>query len=98
VANAFTSNVLLIVSISFLGVAASMIPAIVTALPAEILGSNMSSIGFGITAMFANIGIALTQPLVGYLLDVTQSYMLCMFTMAALAVMGMVSASTLKTK
>jgi len=97
VALAFTSNVLLASSIVALGIAAAMIPPIVSSLPPEILGPSLASEGFGVTGMCANIGAALAQPFLGLLLDYTQSYIFCMLSLSALSVVGAIAAYSLKT-
>ena len=98
VALGYASNVTLIVLIFLLGFAAAMVPPIASALPAEILGPTMASLGFGVTAMCMNLGAASAQLLVGFILDVTQSYTLSLLGMAGLSAVGMLVAYTLKTK
>ena len=97
VASAYTSNLALVASILALGVTAAMVPPIASALPAEILGPSLASVGFGITGICLNLGAASAQPLVGFLLDVTESYTLCLLGMAALSAVGAIVAYTLKT-
>lgn len=97
VALAFTSNLALVASILILGVTAAMIPPILSVLPAELLGPNLASVGFGITGICLNIGAALAQPLVGFLLDATKSYTFCLLGMASLSALGAIVAYTLKT-
>ena len=97
IALAFTSNLALIASILALGITAAMVPPIVSTLPVEILGPNLASVGFGITGTCSNIGIAFAQPLVGLLLDITNSYTLCLLGIAALSAVGAIVAYTSKT-
>ena len=97
VALAFTSDLALITSILALGVTAAMVPPIVATLPAEILGPNLASVGFGITGICLNIGAAVAQPLFGFLLDITKSYSFCLLGMATLSAIGAIVAYTLKT-
>ena len=97
VALAYTSNLALVASILALGVTAAMVPPIASALPAEILGPTLASVGFGITGICLNLGAASAQPLVGFLLDVTGSYTFCLLGMAALSAIGALVAYTLKT-
>jgi len=97
VALAYTSNMALVASILALGVTAAMVPPIASALPAEILGPTLASVGFGITGICLNLGAASAQPLVGFLLDITESYTLCLLGMAALSAIGAIVAYTLKT-
>jgi MFS family permease len=95
---AFTSSLTLVASILTLGITAAMIPPIVSALPAEILGPSLASIGFGITAIGLNIGATLAQPLIGFLIDSTGSYAPAFYGMAVLSLIGAITAYTLKTK
>ena len=98
VALTYTSNLTLVVSILALGVSAAMVPPIASALPAEILGPSLASVGFGITGICLNIGAASAQPLVGFILDITESYEFCLLGMAALSAAGAVVAYALKTR
>ncbi|MDH5689502.1 MAG: MFS transporter [Candidatus Bathyarchaeota archaeon] len=95
---AFTSNLALVASILALGITAAMIPPIASALPAEILGPDLASLGFGITGMCLSLGAALAQPLIGFLLDVTKSYTLCLLGMSTLSVIGAIVAYTLRSR
>lgn len=97
VALAYTSDLGLVASIVALGVTAAMVPPIASALPAEILGPSLASVGFGITGICLNLGAASAQPLVGFLLDVTKSYSFCLLGMAVLSAFGAIVAYTLKT-
>ena len=97
VALAYTSDLALVASILALGVTAAMVPPIASALPAEILGPSLASVGFGITGICLNLGAASAQPLVGFLLDVTNSYVFCLLGMAVLSAVGAIVAYTLKT-
>jgi len=97
IAVAYTSNLALTVFIMALGVTAAMVPPIVSVLPAEILGPSLASVGFGITGICLNLGVALTQPLIGFILDITESYTFSLLTMAALSAFGALVAYTLKT-
>jgi fucose permease len=92
-----TSGLTLIVSILFLGITAAMIPPIVSALPAQVLGPSLANVGFGITGACLNIGAALAQPFIGFVRDATQSYASCLLAMAVLSAMGAIVAYTLKT-
>lgn len=96
-ASAYTSNLVLVASIVALGIAASMVPPIASALPSEILGPRLASIGFGITAICLNVGIAVAPPLIGHIVDVTKSLTLSFIGMALFAFVGAAVAYTLKT-
>ena len=92
----FTSDLALVASILFVGVAAAMIPAVQSALTAEVMRPSLVTIGFGITGTCLNIGAALAQPLIGFVRDVTQSYTPCLLAIAALSAVGAVVATTLR--
>lgn len=98
VALSFSSGLALIASIMFLGFAAGMTPPIASALPAEILGPDLASVGFGVTGTCLNIGASLAQPLIGALLDATGSYAVCMMGMASLSALGVLVSAALKTR
>ncbi len=97
IAIAYTSNLELTVFIIALGVTAAMVPPVASVLPAEILGPSLASIGFGITGICMNLGVSLAQPLIGFILDITESYTLSLLTMAVLSAFGAIVAYTLKT-
>ena len=92
----FTSDLALVASVLFVGVATSMIPAVQSALTAEVMRPSLATIGFGITGTCLNIGAALAQPLIGFVQDVTQAYTPCLLAIAALSAVGIVVATTLK--
>jgi MFS family permease len=92
----FTSDMALVASILFAGVAAAMIPAVQSALTAEVMRPSLLTIGFGITGTCLNIGAALAQPVIGFVRDATQSYTPCLLAIAALSAVGAMVAMTLK--
>lgn len=98
IAIAFSENLALSISIIVLGIAAAMIPPIASTLPAEILGPNLASVGFGITGICMNIGVVVTQPLIGFILDISESYSHILFVMAAFSALGTLMSYYLKTK
>jgi len=98
VASGYAFGFALIVSVIILGIAASMVPPVVSALPAEILKPEVIGVGFGVIAVCLNIGVALAAPLLGYLVDVTDSIVLSFAGIAMFSLLGAVVAYTLKTK
>jgi predicted MFS family arabinose efflux permease len=98
IAIAFSTNLMLIVSIIALGITAAIVPPIVATLPVEILGPGLASVGFGISGICMNIGVASTQPFMGLVLDLTQSYTISLLMMAVFSAFGMLVAYSLKTK
>lgn len=97
IASAYTSNLVLVASIVVLGIAASLVPPIASALPAEILGPRLASIGFGVTAICLNASVAVAPPLIGYIIDATRSLTLGFIGMALFSLVGSIVAYTLKT-
>lgn len=96
---AYTSDLTLIILLTaILGVMAAMVPPVISALPAEILGPGLASIGFGITGICLSIGAASAQPLVGFILDVTKSYTLSLLGIATLSAIGTITAYAMKTR
>lgn len=98
IAIAFSGNISLIVSIIALGIAAAMVPPIASTLPAEISGPSLASVGFGITGVCMNIGVALTQPFLGFIIDITESYTYGILVMATFSGIGTLISYSLKTK
>jgi len=94
----YTSGNALVASIIILGIAASMIPPIVMALPPEILGPSSAAIGFGVVAICLNIGIAIGPPFVGLLLDITGSPSLSFLAMGFFSAIGGITAYSLRTE
>lgn len=97
-AAAFTSGMALIASILALGIAAATVPPIASALPVEILGPALAAAGFGISGICLNLGAAMAQPLIGFVLDYTHAYVPPLIAMAVLSVFGAIVAYSLKTK
>ena len=95
---AFTPSPLLAASILLIGITSATIPPIVAILPPEVLGPRMAGVGFGVTGMCASIGGALAQPLIGFILDSTRSYVLCFLWMALFPAFAAIVAYTLRTR
>jgi len=93
----YTSGSALEASIIVLGIAASMTPPIVMALPPEILGPSLAAVGFGVVAMCLNIGIAMGPPFVGLLLDITGSTSVSFMAMGFFTAIGGIVAHSLRT-
>jgi predicted MFS family arabinose efflux permease len=96
IAIAYASNLMLIVGIILLGITSAIVYPILSALPLEILGPDQVSIGFGITGALQNIGVALSQPFVGLILDLTGSYQFSLIGLAVLSAIGTIVAFSLK--
>jgi len=95
---AYSPNSTLIPSIAALGIAAAMIPPMVMTLTPEILGPAQAGKGFGVITICANVGVALGPPIIGTIVDLTQSATLSYVTMAIFSAVGAIVAHTLKTR
>jgi len=97
-ASGFALGFSLILSVTILGIAASMVPPLVMTMPPEILNPGSVGIGFGLLTVCQNIGIVLGPPLAGYLLASTDSMELTFIGTAVFAILGSFVAYTLKTR
>jgi len=95
---AYANDVGLFFSVFALGISAATIPPLAMAVVAESLPPRLSGTGFGIVTLCQNVGITLSAPLAGYLLQTTQSLLLTFFGMSLFAFAGTVTALTIKTK
>jgi len=95
---AYVNDVGLFFSVFALGISAATIPPLAMAVVAESLPPRLSGAGFGIVTLCQNVGITLSAPLAGYLLQTTQSLLLTFFGMSLFAFAGTVTALTIKTK
>lgn len=94
----YTSDLALTASIVVLGITASMVPPVASALLAEILDPSLAGVSFGVMAICQNMGATFGPLLVGYLIDVTQSLTLSFLGMVAFSAAGAVVAYALKTR
>jgi predicted MFS family arabinose efflux permease len=98
VAIAYAIDLTLVFSVTLLGLAASMIPPLVMASAADSLPPEMAGVGFSIMTLCQNLGITLAVPLVGYILQTTQSSYVAFFGMSLFALAGTATAVTMKTR
>ena len=92
------TGVYIIISVVALGAVSSMIPPIIQTMPAEVLGPGMASVGFGVMTILGNIGPILAPPLVGYVLDSTNSYFYSVAILAVLSIVGTALGLLLRSK
>jgi predicted MFS family arabinose efflux permease len=92
------SNLNIMISFVALGAVSAMIPPIIQTLPAEVLGPGMASVGFGVLTILGNIGPILAPPLIGYVLDSTNSYFISVSLLAFLSALGTFLGLFLKSK
>jgi len=98
VASAFTFGYILVLSVIVLGVSAAMTPPIVMTVTAENLPPNLAGTGFSILTICQNLGIVLSAPLTGYLIQSTGSVVFTFFGVSLFAFAGAVAALTLRTR
>jgi MFS family permease len=96
IATAYTNGLFLVASVVLLGVGAATVPAVVSALPPEILKPDEVGVGFGVMAVCLNLGAAVAAPLLGYFYDVTGSLTLSFAVIAVFSLLGTAAAYTLK--
>jgi len=97
-ATAYALGFILPLSVLFLGVAAAMVPPIVMTISAESLPTNLAGTAFSIVTLCQNIGITLSAPLAGYLIQTTRSLPLTFFGISLFSVAAAIVGLTLRTK
>jgi len=97
VSTAYSFDLTLLLSVIILGTAAATVPPMVMAITAESLPPNLAGTGFSIVTLCQNIGITLSAPLAGYLIQTTRSLLLTFLGISLFAFAGAVTALTLKT-
>jgi len=88
----------LLVSVVVLGVAASMVPPLVMVVAASSLPPNLAGTGFSIVTLCQNVGITLSAPLAGYIVQTTGRLELTFLGISSFALAAAVVALSLKTK
>jgi len=88
----------LLLCVIVLGVAAAMIPPIVMTIPPQNLPPHLTGTGFSIVTLCQNIGVTLSAPLAGYLIQTAHSLSLTFMGLSLFAFAGAITALTLKTK
>jgi predicted MFS family arabinose efflux permease len=94
----YLNGLSLAVSIVILGAVAGGVPPLVMAITAQILPPSSAGMGFGVIALWQNIGIAVTAPIIGFVLSVTQSLSLTFLGLSILAFIGAITAVALHSK
>jgi len=98
IATAYAFDLILLLCVIVLGITAAMVPPIVMTISAESLPPNLAGTGFSIVTLCQNIGITLSAPLAGYLIQTTMSLPLTFFGISLFLFAGAITALTLKTK
>jgi len=98
IATAYAVSFTLPLAVLVLGITAGTVPPIVMTIPPESLPPNLAGTSFSIITLCQNIGITLSAPLAGYLIQTTQSLPLTFFGISLFALAAAIIALTLKTK
>lgn len=88
----------LLVAILLSGVSGAAIPGLVMAIAARTLPQKQAGISFGIMTTWQNIGITITAPLLGYILQTSQSMIITFTTIALLSTVLSIIALTTHSK
>jgi len=86
----YTIGLPLVAAIILSGITAGLVPGLVMATAARSLPPKHAGAGFGVMTMWQNIGITITAPLIGYILQASGSMLI---TFASLAVFSLVIAA-----
>ncbi|NIQ32406.1 MAG: MFS transporter [Nitrososphaeria archaeon] len=95
---AYSWNVYLAASIAVSGVTAAMVPPASQVVPSKVLGSSLASVGFAVMLTCFNIGVGIFPPLIGYVIDLTNSYVFSFLAMMAFTLVGGVVAYTIRVR
>jgi MFS family permease len=86
----------LLLAIVLSGFSGAAVPGLIMAIAARTLPQKQAGISFGVMTMWQNIGITITAPLIGYILQTSQSMIL---TFAGISILSVfLAAITLTTK
>lgn len=96
-ATAYAFGVSLLLSVLVLGIAAATVPPLVMATTADSLPPNLAGTGFSIVTLCQNIGITLSAPLAGYIIQTTGSLELTFLGISLFALAAAITTLTLRT-
>jgi predicted MFS family arabinose efflux permease len=88
----------LIAVIILSGVSGGAVPGLVMAIAARTLNQKQAGISFGIMTMWQNVGITITAPVIGYILQASQSMVLTFASLSLISVVLAAITFTTKTK
>lgn len=97
-ATAYAYGTPLILSVIVLGIAAAMVPPLVMAVVADSLTPNLAGIGFSIVTLCQNIGITISGPFTGYVIQTTGQISSTFFVISLFALAAAVIALTLQSR
>jgi MFS family permease len=76
----------LVMAIVLSGFSGAAVPGLIMAIAARTLPQKQAGISFGVMTMWQNIGITITAPLIGYILQISQSMILTFASISLLSV------------
>jgi MFS family permease len=92
----FATNELLILSVISLGIIASSFSPVLITLPPSLLGPESAVSGFCILSICGSIGVAVISPLIGLIIDASQSMVLAYVGLAAFSAIAVLFSYMLK--
>ncbi len=94
----YANGISLPASVVVLGAAAGAVPPLVMAVIAQNLPLKSAGMGFGLVTFWQNIGIMLSAPLFGFVVQSTQSLAWAFFGMSIFGFIGGITALTIRSK
>jgi MFS family permease len=88
----------LLLTIVLSGFSGAAVPGLIMAIAARTLPQKQAGISFGVMTMWQNIGITITAPLIGYILQTSQSMILTFAGISIISVLLAAIALTTKSK
>ncbi len=94
----YSSGSSLLVSVMILGIAAASVPPIVMTIPPQNLPPRLAGTAFSVITLCQNVGVTLSAPYAGYLIQTTQYLPSIFLGISLFAFAAAVTALTLRTK
>ena len=98
IAIAYAYDLPLVMSVAVLGISAATVPPLVMAIIAESLPPRLSGTGFSIITLCQNIGMTLSAPLAGYIMQTTSSLPLTFFGISLFTYASALTTLTIKSR
>ncbi len=95
---AYSSGLMIVAAILALGLVSAMVPGNIQTLPSEILEPEKVGAGFAILGICMNLGNAVSQPLIGAVIDATGAFTTSVLAIAAWAAACFVATLFIKAK
>jgi MFS family permease len=98
IVTSYATGAALLPTVIVLGIAAGSVPGVVMTIPPQSLPPNLTGTAFSIITLCQNVGITLSSPLAGYLIQATGNLTLTFFGISLFAFAAAFIALTLKTR